>query len=130
METTNQTTMKKAHKILLIEDDRFIGEWIKQRIESQKEVSACSWATSLDVAMREIKQNQYDVAVIDLKLPDGNGMDLLRRYQQQDAKPHLIVFSVNVALKEKCLRLGAHRFFDKTTDLDKLIEYIKGLQDE
>jgi two-component system copper resistance phosphate regulon response regulator CusR/two-component system response regulator QseB len=122
--------MKKALKILLVEDDQFIGEWLKQKIESQNKVSACSWSATLNDAMNEIERNQYDALVIDLKLPDGNGMDILHRYRQRSAKPNLLVFSVNVALKEKCLRLGAHRFFDKTTDTDKLIGYINGLQNE
>jgi DNA-binding response OmpR family regulator len=122
--------MKKALKILLVEDDQFIGEWIKRKIESQEMVSACDWSATLKDALNEIERNKYDALVIDLKLPDGNGMDLLRHYRQRNPKPKLLVFSVNVALKEKCLRLGAHRFFDKTTDTGKLIQYINALQNE
>jgi len=62
-------------KILLVEDDRKIGQFVKKGLE---EVSYTAvWARNRQEAHEAVAESQFDVIILDIGLPDGNGLQLL-----------------------------------------------------
>lgn len=62
-------------KLLLVEDDNTISYGLSYALESQFEVKICNDVAS---ALKEIETVEYDIAIIDISLPDGNGFDICR----------------------------------------------------
>jgi DNA-binding NarL/FixJ family response regulator len=77
-------------------------------------------------AINIVQQDQPDIILLDINLPDRNGIDLLEfvhaNYQQ------IIVFMVTNQASDHyrtvCAQLGAQRFFDKTTEFENLAEAV------
>lgn len=111
--------------VLLIEDDFEIGKWLEKRIMKLSNIKSFNWETSIEKALIALSLNNPDVIILDLNLPDGNGIDLLKKIKSIKNNSKVFIFSVNNELRKTCLRLGADYFFDKTTDSEKLIESLK-----
>ena len=117
-------------KIALIEDDQFIQDFVSQRlIEAGYEVILC---TDGDEALNLIEESQPDAVLLDLDLPNRNGMEILsdiRSLTSVQAIP-VIIFSNNddPDIESKAIAAGAQDFYMKaSTDPQELIKKIEGL---
>ena len=113
--------MAKQLKILLIEDDKEIGNWMKSRICDFQNIETLQWVLNYSDAVKSISLNEHDIVILDLKLPDGNGINILKKIKSEKLNHTVFVFSVNAELKNTCLRLGANYFFDKTTEAQQML---------
>lgn len=117
--------MVRKINVLLIEDDFEIGKWLGKRILELSNIESLSWETSIEKALINLSLNNPDIIILDLKLPDGNGIDLLKKIKKAKKESKVFIFSVSNELRKTCLRSGADYFFDKTTDSEILIESLK-----
>lgn len=113
--------MMKKQSLLLIEDDKEIGNWLKSRITNFQNIETFHWVLNYSDAEKSVLKNEHDIIILDLKLPDGNGINILKQIKSEKLKHTIFVFSVNAELKNTCLRLGADYFFDKTTEAQKML---------
>ena len=69
--------------------------------------------------------DEWDVAIVDLFLKQGSGMHLVQRVRRQRATQKVIVFSnyVNASVRKRCAQLGVDAVFDKSTEIDALVDY-------
>ncbi|MEK7494345.1 MAG: response regulator [Patescibacteria group bacterium] len=104
-------------KILFVEDDPFIAEIYKKKFESsQFDVLN---VTSGRAVLRELKENTFDLVLLDLVIPEMSGMEVLEELRKNDEYPKdikVIVFSnlSSTEDREQCLKLGANGFISKT----------------
>jgi DNA-binding response OmpR family regulator len=80
-------------------------------------------------AIAFIKEKNYDLVVLDLNLPDMNGLSVLKSIKKRRINTKVIVFT-NYALpmyKKASLQYGADFFLDKTTDSKKFLGVVKSL---
>jgi DNA-binding response OmpR family regulator len=113
--------------VFLIEDEPEIARWIKDKIEEAGKLSLVKWLDRLTGAYDQIKKSSPDVLILDLKFPDGNGIDLLKRMRNNGINIIVIILSVNNMAKDACLRLGADYFFDKASETDLFVDRISAL---
>lgn len=80
-------------------------------------------------ALEAISRLQPDVAILDIRMPRMNGLEVLRALQSQAATCRVIVFSQlgDEVYRKKCGELGAHAFFDKVADFDDFLQALKRL---
>jgi two-component system KDP operon response regulator KdpE len=110
-------------KILLIEDDREIARGLKLRLDAAGHDALIrhDGGSGLAAAAAVLP----DAVLLDLRLPDTDGFDVLRRMQQQDLTKMIpvLVLSANTAerAKREALLLGAHGFIEKPYDFRKLV---------
>jgi DNA-binding NarL/FixJ family response regulator len=116
---------KPANKVLIVEDHPLIGKSIVDAINNFSSVKSLQLTTSLHEAISLLGVNDFNLIILDLSLPDGNGLELLKLLKERKEKKKVLVFSTNTDLKNVCLRYGAYAFFDKANDFDELIETIK-----
>lgn len=116
---------KSANNVLVVEDHPLIGKIIVDAINTINSVNSLQLTTSLHQAISLIDVNDFNLIILDLSLPDGNGLELLKLLKERNVKKKVLVFSTNTDLKNVCLRYGAYAFFDKANDFDELIETIK-----
>jgi DNA-binding NarL/FixJ family response regulator len=71
-----------------------------------------------------------DVAVIDLKLPDGDGADLIAALREANPRAQALVLSADLdrAQTARAIRAGAAGAFDKTADLDRIVDAVRRLR--
>lgn len=105
------TTMK----CLLIEDDVDVATLIV----AQYRVDLTHWgvtvAPTLDLARQRLAQSEYDLIVLDLQLPDGTGIELLRE-TKIDCPVIVLTASTSETDKTNALDAGATFFFDKSSE--------------
>jgi DNA-binding response OmpR family regulator len=115
-------------KILLIEDERQLGESITQFLVQENYI--CEWAQGYLEADEKIAMYSYNCALVDITLPDGNGLQLVRTLKQ--TQPHLgiIIISAKNSLDDKVegLDIGADDYLTKPFHLSELNSRIKSLQ--
>ena len=68
----------------------------------------------------------WTVAILDLSILDGSGLGILKALQQRLPHQYTVILSnyASAEIRTQCLRLGADRVFDKSTELDALIDYL------
>lgn len=67
----------------------------------------------------------WDLAIIDLFLRQGSGIRLAQRIVRQRPTQKIVVFSnyVNASVRKRCAQLGVDAVFDKSTEIDALVDY-------
>ena len=107
-------------KILIIEDVKELSESIVGYLSDQNFL--CETAFNLDSAKYKIGLYDYDCILLDIALPDGNGLDLLKEIKSEQKKPGVIVISAKNALDDRItgLQLGADDYLTKPFHLAEL----------
>ena len=108
-------------KILLVEDDPMIGENIQIALES--EANLVDWINNGEDAEQALQQHDYDVLLLDLSLPQRDGMEILRALRKRgDSLPVLLMTARDtVPQRVAGLNAGADDYLIKPFDLDELI---------
>jgi DNA-binding response OmpR family regulator len=114
-------------KILIIEDEPEMQELITQFLEDEHYVVevAGDYATGLD----KIASHDYDCILLDIMLPDGNGLDLLQELKKLDKADSVIILSAKDSLDDKVngLDLGADDYLTKPFQIAELNARIKSV---
>lgn len=115
-------------RILIVEDDPIIGDGLSAGL--QLDNFAVDWSETMNHAEGALKTNDYDVVVLDIGLPDGSGLDILKnlRKTQNDIPVLLLTAYDELSDKIKGLDLGADDYLVKPFDLDELRARIRALQ--
>ncbi|HEX7888375.1 MAG TPA: response regulator transcription factor [Ramlibacter sp.] len=81
-------------------------------------------------AKRWLLENDWDVAIIDLFLRVGSGMNVLQAVRKKRPGQRVVVLSNHSSadVRWRCRQLGADALFDKSTELEALVEYCKQLR--
>lgn len=105
----------------MVEDDLEIGSWMQEKLKSLDNVGSFRWTTSISETLEILEDQLPDLMILDLKLPDGNGINLLQAIRMRKLHVKVVVFSINSGMKNACLRQGAVAFFDKSNGSEDLI---------
>lgn len=118
-------------RLLLVEDDHMLGTALKAGLQQDGHV--VDWARSADeadTAWISAGKATYDAVVLDLGLPDGSGVDLLKRARRRRiASPVLIATARDrVADRIAGLDAGADDYMVKPIDLDELAARLRAIE--
>jgi DNA-binding NarL/FixJ family response regulator len=114
-------------KAFIVEDSPVIRENLVAALEELAPVKVVGVAEDEATAVGWLAgdHSDCDVAIIDIFLKGGSGLGVLRTISQVPGAPKLVVLS-NYAtsdMRRKCTELGAARVFDKSNEIDALIQY-------
>ncbi len=122
--------MKQNARILIIDDDLALHRVFSRIL--QKEGYIVETAETGNEALEKIQNNTFDVALIDVKLPDINGLDLLP-ILQKNAPSMVKIMITGYSYTEGragALRLGADEYFKKPIPPPELLKAIKQKLDD
>lgn len=115
-------------RILLIEDELVLGEAVATHLERLNH--AVDWVQRLDDAGAVLRAVDYGLVLLDLYLPDGSGLDLLRKLRKtEDTRPVIILTARDqISDRVEGLNAGADDYLVKPFDLDELVARILAVQ--
>ena len=114
-------------KILLVEDERKIGQFV---IKGLEEVSyAAVWVRSRKEAHEAVAKNPFDVIILDIGLPDGNGLQLLTEWRENNLVTPVLILSARHEVDDKItgLNLGADDYLTKPFSFGELLARLRSL---
>ncbi len=111
-------------KILIIEDEKELAKSIAEYLSG--ETYLCEFASTFREAMDKIEAFHYDCIILDIMLPDGNGLTILEELKQQNKQDGVIIVSAKNALDDKIigLKMGADDYLTKPFHLSELMARI------
>jgi len=114
-------------KILIIEDEPDMRNSLVQSLEEEKYL--VETAGDYDAALEKIGVYDYDCILLDISLPDGNGLDLLRELKKQNKAEGVIIVSAKDSLDDKIkgLDLGADDYLPKPFHMAELHARVKAV---
>ncbi|MEJ6748883.1 MAG: response regulator transcription factor [Flavobacteriales bacterium] len=119
--------MDKKINVLLVEDEM---ELAVSTIRFLKENNFnCTHKSTIKLALKEIKNNSFHAALLDLGLPDGDGLSLIKEIKNKNQETGVIIVSAKDALNKKveALELGADDYLTKPFFFPELNARIKSL---
>jgi len=117
-------------RVLIVDDDRATSAGMADVVEEwgyEPEL-----ADSVKAGWAAITKLVPDVAIVDLKLPDGSGLDLLHRIKEQFSDVSVIILTGHATVDSavKALKVGAEDYVTKPVDLPRLQVILKSLEDK
>ena len=120
---------KIKHEILIVDDSPLIIERLKDMLEESENVNAILEAENFEQAREIVTGKKPTVVVLDISLPDKNGIELLQFIKRNYPQTAVIMLTnqVNNHYKKLCLKSGATAFLDKTKDFEQVVGIIAEL---
>ncbi|MDH5609762.1 MAG: response regulator transcription factor [Cyclobacteriaceae bacterium] len=113
--------------LLLIEDEKELALTMAKYLG--EEGFRCEWADHLMLAQEKVWMNVYDCVIVDITLPDGNGLEVIDRLKKMKSNSGIIIVSAKNALDDRIrgLEIGADDYLTKPFDLSELNARIKAV---
>jgi len=117
-------------KVLIVEDSNLIRERLVEMISDIAKVEIVGQEGYAPKAIASIQKLQPDVVILDIRLRDGNGFEVLESIKKGHKPPVVIMLTKYPypSYREKCLALGADFFLDKATEFEKVAVILQELE--
>ena len=116
-----------ALRIFLVEDNLLIRENLSSTLTEMVGATFVGWAEGEREAIDWLcnDSNDWDLVIVDLFLKQGNGLGVVAACRSRASGKKLVVLTnyATPAVRERCMALGADAVFDKSNDIEKLVEF-------
>lgn len=118
--------MKNKMIVLIVEDSPIVTERLMNIINDLEEVKFTLQAFNYNEAITLYKAVKPNIIVLDISLPDKNGIEVLKTIRELGGTERVIILtnSANDFYKKECFESGADYFLDKSKDFEKIPELI------
>jgi two-component system, NarL family, response regulator DevR len=119
----------KEIRVMHIEDHANFRDLMRILLNSQSDMEVVAQAGSLDEARAQVASSEIDVAVLDLSLPDGNGLDLIPELRQANPDVGVLILSANLdpAGPVRAPGTGADEILDKLAPVEAVLDSVRKL---
>lgn len=113
--------------MLLVEDQTVVREGLRQLVESEPGLAVAGEAATVGEAVALGARLRPDVVLLDLKLPDGSGLDAARQLLAVQDPPAVLVLSTyeDVALVRSALALGVSGYIPKSASFQEIVAAVR-----
>ena len=114
-------------KVLIVEDERKVGQFIERALTEQSHTARV--VGSCAAARDALADSPYEAVILDLGLPDGDGLDLLREWRDAGFNEPVLILSARDAVEDRILGLnrGADDYLAKPFSLEELLARVRAL---
>ena len=117
--------MSQKIKLLYVDDEDSLRILVKNQLVSEGfEVDT---ADDGDTAVEILQKKQYDIILLDIRMPRMNGIDVLKYLKQNKIRPRVIMLTAvdDLSIAIESLKNGANDYITKPYDLDNLLNCIQ-----
>lgn len=115
------------YRAYIVDDSAIIRDSLASTLEELAQVRTVGTAETEEEGAAWLAQNddQWDLAIVDLFLKEGSGLQVLYACRYRHPHQKIVVLSnhSSPAVRWKCVQLGADAVFDKSTELDALVNF-------
>jgi len=119
-------------RILIADDSKIYRTYMIDLLSRVERIEIVGQAEDSPGAVEAIERLKPDVAILDIRMPGGDGILALETIKRNKVNPKTIMFTnyPYPQYRNKCMDAGADYFFDKSTEFEKLVETLKELAQE
>lgn len=113
--------------IFIIDDHELVRQGLRQLINGEVDLQLCGEASNVRDALKLRTSLNPDVAIVDISLPDGNGLDLIKQLHRWKPKMQIIALSMHddELYAERALNNGASGYINKQDSAQNLLEGVR-----
>lgn len=114
-------------RVLLVEDDRLLGDGVLTGLRQNG--YAVDWVYDGNLAEAALRNENYDLVILDLGLPNQSGMEVLRRLRARGESTPVLIVTARDTVEDKVegLDTGADDYLIKPFDLDELLARVRAV---
>jgi len=116
-------------RLFIADDSEILRSRLVEMLSEFKEIEIVGQTGYAQEAVESIKKLIPDVVILDIKLPDGNGINVLEAVKKANISSKIIIFTnyPYFQYRKRCIDAGAEFFFYKATEFEKLVEVLNQL---
>lgn len=129
MATKNAEAVPDAVRILIVDDHPVVREGLAMQLAAQPDLEVCGEAEDVPSALALFEAERPDLAIIDISLKKGSGIDLIGRLKSRDPDLRVLVWSMypENLYAERALQAGAQGYLHKGRATRQLLEAIRAV---
>ncbi len=119
--------MAQKAKVLLVDDHPLVREWLANLINQQSDLQVCGEADSAPKALQLIGAAQPEIAVVDISMEGGSGIELIKNIKASHPAVLVVVLSMHdeALYAERALRAGARGYIMKREATKRVLQAIR-----
>jgi DNA-binding NarL/FixJ family response regulator len=127
MSASDVKTSKLTARVVVVDDHPVVRVGMSQLINHEPDMTVCGEADGAERAMQLVEEHRPDVAIVDIRLNDGDGLELTRHIVEHYPDTKVLVVSGydETAYAEEALHAGAVGYIEKLEAIDLLIQGIR-----
>jgi DNA-binding NarL/FixJ family response regulator len=116
-------------RVFIADDSTVVVERLVDLLKDVPGVELIGQAGDVPEVVRRIRQLSPDAVILDLKMPGGTGLDVLRAIRPDHPGLHVVICTnfPYPQYREECFNTGANFFLDKSTEFDKIPAILRDL---
>lgn len=117
-------------KVLIADDSSLLRKNLKKLLGTIESIENIIESHSVLSTINQIRVERPDAVILDIQLPDGTGMDVLKFIYAHDPKPLAIVLTnfPSENNRKYCIELGADYFLDKSKEYEQVLHVLENFQ--
>jgi len=116
-------------KVFIVDDSKIVCERLTEMLSELPEIEIIGQAHKAVEAINLIEKLKPDAVILDIRMPEGSGIDVLQKIKKNKTAP-LVIMLTNYPYpqyRKKCMDAGVDFFFDKSNEFEKVVEVLKNL---
>lgn len=118
--------------VFIVDDSQVLRERLVSMFSEMEGVEVLGQARNVAEALDGIRELRPRVVILDIQMPGGSGIDVLRKIKQSEDPPVVLMLTHHdfPQYRQKCMELGADYFLDKAKDIHRLPEIFERLVEQ
>lgn len=118
-------------KVLIVDDHPVVREGLRAQLATEPDLQVCGEADDVAEALSLVDSTRPDVAIVDISLKTGNGIDLIHRLKSRKVSVAVVVWSMfpEKLYAERALRAGALGYINKGRPTGEILKAIRSVID-
>lgn len=116
-------------RILIADDSEILRRHLRTILLEIPGVEIVAETTTSDETIAVFQKHQPELVILDIRMPGEGGISVLKAIHEQNPRTQVIIFTdyPYPQYRKKCLEEGTSYFFEKSTELEKMIELVRQL---
>lgn len=127
MAKSDRRTGQVPARILIIDDHPIVRTGLAAQLATESDLLICGAAEDVVGGLAQVEATQPDLAVVDISLKNGNGLDLIKRLRAHNNNVRILVWSMypEALYAERALRAGANGYLHKGRAADEILKAVR-----
>jgi len=119
----------KRLRLFIADDSALLRGYVLDTIRELGQIQVVGQASDVPTAITDIRKSKPDVVILDIRMPGGSGIDVLKTVKADPSPPTVIMFTnyPDLQYRKQCSQAGADYFFDKSLEFEALGESLRDL---